>query len=144
LLVALALFVPALPPPAASPTPCPYPGSHAERALVEVYCAAGFPGLAALEGPARLLFGLPLDANRAAGASLEALPGIGPVRAAAWLRERGRSPFCSFSDLGRVPGVGPRTLERLAGLVSVTPEAACRGRLGSRVRGGGSFPRESP
>jgi hypothetical protein len=145
LLVALALFVPSLPRPVADPTPCPHPASPAERGLVEVRCATRFPGLAVLEGPARLLFGLPLEANRAAAASLEVLPGIGPVRAAAWVRERRRSPFCRFADLGRVPGVGPRTLERLAGLVSVTPEEACRGALDSRARdGGGSLPREGP
>lgn len=90
--------------------------------LLTVRCGAETPPLA---GAARLLFGLPLDANRAGAAALEALPGIGPARAAAWTRERALRPFCSLSELERVPGVGSRTRARLAELVSVTPEPDC-------------------
>ena len=78
----------------------------------------------ALRGPARLLFGLSIDPNSADLQTLEALPGIGSVRASAILRERERKPFLKLGDLERVRGIGPRTVERLAGLVAVkdTPQ----------------------
>jgi competence protein ComEA len=66
-------------------------------------------------GAARLLFGLPLDLNRADPRDLEVLPGIGPARARAIVAAR---PFCRAADLARVPGIGPATLRRLAGRVS--------------------------
>lgn len=73
-------------------------------------------------GAARLLWGLPLDLNREDERSLEALPGIGPTRARAIAASR---PFCRLSDLARVPGIGPRTIRRLAGQVTASgPE--CR------------------
>ncbi len=62
-----------------------------------------------LLGPERLLFDLRLDANRADPRALEALPGIGPARAAAIVAERCRRPFASLAELERVPGIGPRT-----------------------------------
>ncbi len=77
-----------------------------------------------LRGPARRLFGLPIDPNRADAQTLETLPGIGARRAAAILRERARRPFRDLRDLERVPGVGPRTLAGLAGRVAVGHEAA--------------------
>lgn len=66
-----------------------------------------------MRGPARLLFGLGLDPNRAGAASLEALPGIGPARAAAIVEARAQAPFCELADLERVPGIGPGTLRKL-------------------------------
>jgi competence protein ComEA len=68
-------------------------------------------GAPRVEGPARLLFGLAIDPNRADRLTLEALPGLGPTRAAALLAAR---PFRSLAELQRVPGVGPRTIARLA------------------------------
>jgi len=62
-----------------------------------------------VKGPARLLFGLALDPNRADAAALEALPGIGPARAAAIVAARCERPFAGAWDLERVPGIGPRT-----------------------------------
>ncbi len=87
-----------------------------------------------LRGPARLLFGSALDANRASARALEVLSGIGPVRAAAIVREREKRPFASFADLERVHGVGPRTVERLAGQLEVLPAGAREGRAGPGVR----------
>jgi Helix-hairpin-helix motif len=69
-------------------------------------------------GAARLLWGLPLDLNREDERTLEVLPGIGPTRARAI---RAARPFCRVSELRRVGGIGPVTLSRLAGQVSVTP-----------------------
>ncbi len=65
-------------------------------------------------GPARQLFGLALDPNRADSLTLETLPGIGPARAAAILRAREERPFESVEALRRVAGIGPVTLRRIA------------------------------
>lgn len=76
-------------------------------------------GAAELRGPARRLFDLPIDPNRADAQTLEILPGIGARRAAAIVRERARRPFRDLRDLDRVPGLGPRILARLSGRVEV-------------------------
>lgn len=85
----------------------PREASGAPGATLDVACAAG-PG-APLQGPARLLFGMRLDANRATPSALEVLPGIGPVRAAAIAAERCRRPFAELSEIEGVRGIGPRT-----------------------------------
>ena len=85
-------------------------------------------GGAALRGPARLLFGLRLDPNRADATSLETLPGIGPARAAAIVAERQRRPFASLEALTRVRGIGPGTLEALRPWLEVAGGDALRGR----------------
>lgn len=72
-----------------------------------------------LSGASGLLFGRGLDLNTASVRSLEVLPGIGPQRAEAIARERRAAPFGSVEALGRVSGVGPRTIEGLAGWVRV-------------------------
>ena len=60
----------------------------------------------------------PLDINSASAAALEALPGIGPVRAAAIVRYREEhGPFPSVEALITVPGIGPATVANLKGLV---------------------------
>lgn len=125
-LVALGWLV-VLRPPAAAPVPhCPLPCERpgADGRGPEVSCHGGPAAGAPLEGPARLLFGMPLDLARAPAASLEVLPGIGPARAAAIVDERERRAFDRVADLRRVHGIGPRTLEGLAGWVEVTPPHA--------------------
>jgi competence protein ComEA len=62
----------------------------------------------------------PLDLNSATQEGLDALPGVGPVLAArilAWRTAHGR--FTSVDELGEVPGIGPKALERLRPLVRV-------------------------
>jgi len=54
---------------------------------------------------------------------METLPGIGPSRAAAIAEFRSSAPFCELADLERVPGIGPRILEKLSGLLEVDPFA---------------------
>ena len=67
-----------------------------------------------LSGPLRRLFALPLPLNRAAAIDLEALPGIGPVRAQAIVVERERGgAFEHVDELVRVPGLGRLSVERL-------------------------------
>jgi competence protein ComEA len=55
--------------------------------------------------------------NTATLAELDALPGIGPAKAAAIIAERARRPFRRLRDLLRVPGIGRAMLARLAPLL---------------------------
>jgi hypothetical protein len=125
--VALALFALQLVPRSRAPAACPEPAEHFAHAghSVAVRCD-GDSAARPLRGPARLLFGLRLDPNRADRASLEALPGIGPVRAAAIETERCRRPFASVAELERVPGIGPRSLARLEPFLAVRAPAQAR------------------
>jgi competence protein ComEA len=62
--------------------------------------------------------GRPLDVNRASAAELALLPGVGPRLAGAILEARAqRGPFRGMADLGRVKGIGPKTLAKLAPLL---------------------------
>jgi competence protein ComEA len=111
------------------PAECSEPGERSSRDgwTLEATCATEPGELPPVRGPARRLFGLPLDPNRASPATLETLPGIGPSRAAAIAAARSSAPFCEFDDLDRVPGIGPRTLEKLSGLLEIEP-FSCTGR----------------
>lgn len=61
-----------------------------------------------------------LDLNAATRSQLEALPGIGGVRASAILEYReSHGSFQEVAQLLAVPGVGPATVEAIADLVSV-------------------------
>jgi competence protein ComEA len=74
---------------------------------------------------ARLLEDRPVDVNRATAEELKLLPRIGPTLAARIVEERERGgPFRSVSDLTRVRGIGPRTVERLSSLATVGPRDA--------------------
>jgi DNA uptake protein ComE-like DNA-binding protein len=86
-----------------------------ERAALLV--AAGL-WLAALSWPEPIAPAkrLAIDLNCAEPALLEALPGIGRERARALAAAR---PFATLSDVGRVPGVGPKTLARLGPLTAL-------------------------
>ncbi len=78
--------------------------------------AVGRPPCPCRNTPARirLLLGLPLALNSASANDLEAIPGIGPVRAAAIASEReAGGPFVSLGALERVHGLGPVMAERL-------------------------------
>jgi len=95
-------------------------GSDA-RSASAAYAEHGDASDPRLTGIGRLLDGGAVDPNTASRRLLESLPGIGPGRAAAIVDERTRAPFESAADLERVPGIGPRTRERLAPFLAVPP-----------------------
>ena len=61
-----------------------------------------------------------LNLNSANAAALDALPGIGPARAASIVQYRAQhGPFQSVDDLGRVPGMGAAAVARVREHVAV-------------------------
>jgi comEA protein len=63
-----------------------------------------------------------IDVNTAGQAELELLPGIGPALARRIIEDReANGAFERVEDLDRVSGIGPKTVERLRGLVRVGP-----------------------
>ena len=70
----------------------------------------------------------PLDLNRATMDQLEALPGIGAVKAAAILAVRdSRGGFRSMEELESVRGIGPALVARLRPLVVLGTADAQKG-----------------
>lgn len=79
-----------------------------------------------LAGAASAQGGNGLDLNSASSEELQRLPGIGPVRADAIIRERETNgPFRTPDDLQRVSGIGPGILAQLCHLVRVGEERGC-------------------
>lgn len=68
-----------------------------------------------------LEIGARIDINTASAEQLaSALPGIGPAKADAIVEWReANGPFETLEQLMDVPGIGPKTLERLRGLVRI-------------------------
>ena len=90
-------------------------GAELQSAGVRSGTARQLSGPAPLASPAAVL-----DLNRATVEELVALPGVGPViaeRIVALRASRGR--FADIAELRDVPGVGSKSLERIAPLVRV-------------------------
>ncbi len=60
-----------------------------------------------------------VDLNRADPATLETLPGVGPVLAERIVRHREEQPFTTVDELDDVPGIGPSLMSQLRALVRV-------------------------
>ncbi len=84
-----------------------------------------------------------IDPNRAGEVELDRLPGVGPALARAIVeRRRQAGPFRDLTDLERVPGLGSRSVERLAPYLSLpdvseireTPGGSGRNRAASAGR----------
>jgi len=77
-------------------------------------------GVGADVGDRAWLFGGRLDLNRASAQSLSRIKGIGDGTARAIVQHRDtHGPFARVDDLDAVPGIGPKTLERLRAVVEV-------------------------
>lgn len=61
----------------------------------------------------------PINVNTATAEQLMQLPGIGPVTAQNIVSARADKPFRSATDLDRVKGIGPKTLEKIRPFVAV-------------------------
>ncbi|MCS7270814.1 MAG: helix-hairpin-helix domain-containing protein, partial [Gemmataceae bacterium] len=61
----------------------------------------------------------PIHLNRASSGELQRLPSIGPVLAQRIIAARSERPFQRVEDLLRVPGIGPKTLEKLRPFVTL-------------------------
>jgi competence protein ComEA len=65
-----------------------------------------------------------LDLNRATRAELALLPGVGPSRARSVTDYRDlHGPFKSVEDLRKIPGIGPKTLEKFRAYLFVDDDA---------------------
>lgn len=58
-----------------------------------------------------------ININTATQAELELLPEIGPALAKRIMEAREKAPFRAFSDLDKVRGIGPKTIEKLRPLI---------------------------
>jgi hypothetical protein len=122
LALSVALFVLALPAPSPELRLCRNPTESAavEQHTAAVRCQDPQARAGEIRGPARRLFGLPIELNCAGARTLETLQGIGSVRARRIVEERARRPFERVGDLLRVHGIGPKTLENLRLVVAAS------------------------
>ena len=60
-----------------------------------------------------------VDLNTADAATLETLPGVGPVLAGRIVTHRDERPFTTVDELDEVPGIGPALMRDLRPLVRV-------------------------
>lgn len=79
-----------------------------------------------MDGKESILFGIPIDINRADVDDLTALPGIGKELAMRIVKRRKeKGPFCSIDDLGDVKGIGRKKIERIRRFITVKPDGGC-------------------
>jgi len=77
------------------------------------------PGSRTSGGKKEIPLGEPINVNQATAAELQRLPGIGLKRAQQIVDERQKRPFTSIEQLRRVPGIGPKTMDKLRPYVTV-------------------------
>ncbi len=79
--------------------------------------------------------GRPLDVNDATAEDLRLLPGIGPMLASRIVAHRARiGRFSQLRELDAVPGIGPKTLQRITPLLTIDADkgAASQGEQPAR------------
>lgn len=109
---------------ASGPEPAPVESTSPRAPLLEAEAARAGPGSAGTPCKPGLAAQATraVDLNEATADELEALPGIGPVLARRIVEFRSRyGPFRQLDDLVEVTGVGPKTLQRLQGWLTVRP-----------------------
>jgi competence protein ComEA len=89
---------------------------------VRIYAASERPSPLPIDPAADRL----VDLNRASVAELEALPGIGEVRAEAIIAARRAAPFTSLAEVGERGVLPARVLEGLEGWATARDPAAYR------------------
>lgn len=135
-----ALLVLALPVPPPEEDLCrnPIETAAVERHTAAVHCQDLRSRAGEIRGPARRIFGLPIELNCAGVRTLETLERIGKVRARRIVEERARRPFERVDDLLRVHGIGPKTLEDLRLVVAANARTRKVGSVDSpECRSGG-------
>jgi hypothetical protein len=119
--------------------------ARARRAFEAVMTGAVLAGAAALalrpappsRGP--VLAPLPVDVATDGPSRLRLLPGIGPSRLRAILRDRAASgPVPSVEALDRVPGLGPKTVEAVRKAGAVVRGDPARAATAGSARGAGA------
>lgn len=95
------------------PAPCPAPALEGGVLVCD--------GRGAPAGARAWLAGAKLDVNAATVRELEQIPGVGRSLAAAIVDARATrgGRFAALDELDDVPGVGPKTLEKLAAFIEV-------------------------
>jgi len=71
------------------------------------------PAIHPLKASVAAQIAIRININTASKPELELLPGVGPALADRILAERARAPFARVEDLGRVRGIGAKTIEKL-------------------------------
>ena len=86
-----------------------------------------------------------LDLNTATEAELDALPGVGPSRAQAIIEyRRTHGDFASVDDLGKVKGIGDKTLAELKPLLTAGARGAIAQSPSAPLGSGGAAPSGFP
>jgi competence ComEA-like helix-hairpin-helix protein len=115
-------FVASLESPEGEDAPVVEPRGSSPRRADTLLARPGGPEAGGTLRPGRL------DPDRADASDWERLPGIGPALARRIVSDReARGPFAGPEALLRVPGIGPRTLERIRPYLRAKPVAADSG-----------------
>jgi competence protein ComEA len=97
-----------------------FSGAEAQRGSGAVNSASSLSSCGNTTAPRPRCPAVPLNLNTASLTELDALPGLGPSRAAAILQYREEhGSFASLEDLGQVPGLGPAAVAKLRGYLAV-------------------------